>query len=74
MKKVTIDEFRRMSDEEKRENHQYMSPHDKFIWRTTCAISPTIIGYEEVPQEKRDAARKYMLESLRRQEILKDDE
>ena len=74
MKTVTIDEFRGMSDEEKRENYQYMSSHDKYLWRTTCVVLTEVIGHEEVFQEKRDAARKFMLESLRRQGILKDDE
>ncbi|WP_041137855.1 hypothetical protein [Beduini massiliensis] len=38
-KVVTIDQFRKMNEDEQRENYQYMSQHDKYIWRVTGPIS-----------------------------------
>ena len=38
-KVVTIDEFRKMSEDERRKNYQYMSKYDKYIWRVAGPIS-----------------------------------
>lgn len=51
---VTIDEFRKMSEDEQRENYQYMSQHDKFIWRVTCPIYPVEVKSSDLTQDQKE--------------------
>ena len=67
MGQLTIKEFIRLSDEEKRKRYEELSPHDKFLWRTSYEpIVAKSIGRVEIPEEERMKARKAAEEFMKK--------
>ena len=65
MKKVTIDEWLKMSEKERGENYRYLTDHEKFKVRTLYTIPKgKDTGYQEVSDEERIRVRKEWTELL----------
>lgn len=50
---LSLEEFRRLPDEEKGKRYKEMSDHDKFLWRISEPLIPTIVGETEMTEEEK---------------------
>lgn len=69
MGQLTIKEFLRLSEEEKRKRYVELSPHDKFLWRTSYEpIAAKVVGRVEISEEEQRKARTIAEEFMKRWE------
>lgn len=69
---LTIDEFRKLPDDEKAERYKELSDHDKFIWRISSPISGHVVKYTEMTSQNRLWLRKQHKEMLEHGKITKE--
>lgn len=53
---LTIEEFRKLDDEEKEKRYKELSDHDRFIWRISCPVIPKTVNNNELTDEQRKKA------------------
>lgn len=69
MGQLTIKEFLGLSEEEKRKRYVELSPHDKFLWRTSYEpIAAKVVGWVEISEEEQREARKVYEDFMKRWE------
>ena len=69
MGQLTIKEFLQLPDEEKRKRYEELSPHDKFLWRTSYEpIAAQVVGRVEISGEEQRKARTIAEEFMKRWE------
>ncbi|HIS61478.1 MAG TPA: hypothetical protein IAC14_04400 [Candidatus Scybalomonas excrementigallinarum] len=54
---VTLDEFWKMSEDERLENIQYLSKEDLFKVRSGMPLSGEVVGISELSEEEKEKAR-----------------
>lgn len=65
--KVTIEEFLKMTHEQRLEAYPKMSDHDKFLWRTQYeTMNGTVVGHRELTPEEKERGDKHIDEWLKR--------
>lgn len=69
MAQLTIKEFLKLPDEEKRKRYEELSSHDKFLWRTYYEpIVVKVAGTVEVSEEEQMEARNIAKECMKKWE------
>lgn len=69
MSEISLDEFKKLSNEEQRKSYKNMNNHDKYIFRLTDPapfLNAETIGYIEVTEEERIKAREKIKEIQKR--------
>ncbi len=56
-KKISYNEFRKLSREEKNEAFQFLDGHDKFVARLADPPEATVINHRELTDEEKEQAR-----------------
>lgn len=72
-KQITIKEFIKLPDDQKREMYRHMSDHDKFLWRTQHEpLIPVVIGHVERTPKEQEIADKEFKEYLKSVGVIKN--
>ena len=54
MSKLTLEEFRKLPEDQKTERYKELSPHDMFLWRISDPVNPRVISRRALTKEQEE--------------------
>lgn len=68
---LTIDEFRKLPEEEKEKRYKELSDYDRFLWRVTCPLKAVDVKNEDMTKEEFEKITKWRKQLLKEGKISK---
>ena len=64
MSNLSLEEFNKLSEEEKCYRYKELSDHDKFLVRVSMPIEGEVVGYVEISKQERIESLKQLLDAM----------
>lgn len=59
MSRLTLNDFEKLSESEKKNRYKELSDHDKFLVRTSMPIGGKIVGFRKLTKEEEKEAKEF---------------
>ena len=66
---LTLDEFRKLPEEEKAQRYCELTDHERFLWRISCPITPRVVKNSELTPQELKYVTRWRKELLEKGEI-----
>lgn len=70
---ISIEEFIKLSNEEKGKKYAELSDHDKYLWRTRYEpLRSQVVGHREHTEKEQEESKKKFINHLKKIGVIKD--
>ena len=70
---LTLDEFRKLPEEERAKRYCELTDHERFLWRISCPITPRVVKNSELTPQELEYVTRRRKEALEKGEITQEE-